>query len=385
MNRRQSLVFIFSGLVVMCAGCTLGEIHGDRCPDWVAVYEDGIPFDPASSSSEAQDARKDGHCPDNYICSLNGDKQRICRTKCDENSHLCNEKCLNSDKYTFSFTTYEGLSYCEATSLCPSSCANGCDESGACRCSLSCVNGCDEAGACRCPASCTNGCDETGKCLCRNGCVNGCDETGACKCKSDCVNECDETGACRCPSDCTTSCSENGECKCNDKCRDVCRPTGECICQKGDAVCTSAQDVKECYDNVWVPRTCPVGCQQGSDDNRDACIPFVCHDGDVQCKPESNRIAQKCKDNTWQDEQTECQFGCYNGECMAAEFLQLDPDNASIRLLATSLTTENTKSVVAKYVVNAVLTPVDLGIISSDVNCVVIDKRHWTMGQFRSR
>ena len=231
---------------------------------------------------------------------------------------------------------------------------------------------------------CMNGCDISSRaCKCADGCVNGCDETGVCKCKDDCVNGCDETGACKCADDCVNGCDKTGVCKCADDCPNVCRTTGECICQKGDAVCTGTQDVKECFDNVWVSRTCSAGCKKGSEENRDVCISFVCHEGDVQCKPENNKMVQNCENNAWQDEQTECEIGCYNGKCMSSEFIQLEPDTTSIRLLASSLTTENTKSVVARYLVNGELTPGELSVTASDENCVVIDKETLGDGKFK--
>ena len=153
MNRHLFAVVVMA-LVASCAGCTLGESHadiyGEKCRDGVAVYDNGVSVDFSSASVGDLEAREAGYCPDEFICSLNSEKEKICRRKCDENSYLCNEKCLSTDKYIFSHSKYEGLDYCEATLKCPENCKHGCDESLICKCADGCVNGCDETGACQC-------------------------------------------------------------------------------------------------------------------------------------------------------------------------------------------------------------------------------------------
>ncbi len=182
---RLTFVGVVTGFVFLSFGCTLYddpivETYGDRCPEWVTLYEDGIALTPTESPAIAQNARQAGYCPDNYICSLNADKKRICRTKCDENSHLCNEKCLISSNYIFHYTKTEGIDYCEATLICPEQCINGCNDNGTCKCPETCVNGCTLDGTCKCPETCTNGCNENGSCKCQETCVIGCNEDGTC-------------------------------------------------------------------------------------------------------------------------------------------------------------------------------------------------------------
>ncbi len=221
----KRLLIVCIGLMILAEGCTM-ELYGDRCPDWVAVYEDRVYVEAQESSAEALEARKTGHCPDKYICTLNSEKERVCRTECDETSTLCNEKCMNNKEYTFSFTEYDGLKYCVATETgadkCPDKCVNGCNDDGSCKPLEGCQNGVNDDGTCRCPDECANGCDETGStCTCPSSCVGGCNDIGSqCTCAASCVDG----------SSCDTT---TGKCKCIDRCKFGCDATGTCaeVCE----------------------------------------------------------------------------------------------------------------------------------------------------------
>ncbi len=258
---------------------------------------------------------------------MNDNKEVICRAKCTESGDkLINERCLNEN---------EAKSWqCESISLGQNN-----------------LDYCTQISVCF--ESCINGCDESGKCLCSDTCENGCDESGKCSC----------------PVNCTTSCDINGHCQCNSQCSELCRSNGECFCEIGEAVCTSQTEIKECFDHKWVTRNCSAGCQKGSDDNHDACIPFVCNENELKCD-ENKENVQICRSNAWAEGE-KCDYGCDKGLCLLSEDIVVSTDN--VRLLKGKF--ETSEPVVVKYFFNKELKAAEFSIQHSDINCVTVSKQ----------
>ena len=335
--------FIFMGLVVLSAGCTLADVYGVRCQDWV---NEGSSYEPDMNSYDVQEAQKAGYCPEGFVCTLNSNKQRICRTKCDENSFLCNDKCLISSMYSFSVEKVDGLDFCVASVKCSDSCKNGCAENGKCKCMDSCANGCDDMGNCKCadeckdncnadgsckvtpPCSsdCKNGCDEDGKCQCPSSCQDGCNPDGSCKdntpvCSATCKNGCDEQGHCKCSESCKGHCNADGSCPCPESCKDNCDVDGKCyatscsaICQHGcydDGKCKCAEGCMNGCDSTG-RCICAEDCENGCDENTGMCNPPCSSCGGKTCSADvcEDGFLYTCVAGILDTEGKKCELGC---------------------------------------------------------------------------
>ncbi len=253
MNRNFWILFA----CLMIAGCSIedGMDYGDACEGWTAlINQAGIQCRGDKCSMDDKTALRNGFCPKDYVCTYDADKNRVCRTLCDETSVLCNDKCITKDEFEHSmqYTLIEGVNYCET-----------------------------KENPQKCPASCVNGCDEAGDCIQSEGCVNG--------------N------------------AEDGSCKCQDECSDLCDETGKCICQDGESVCVDENEIKKCQNHRWVNEKCQDGCvdnacvQHVCSNDEQRCNPDDTDEKELQI----------CKDNTWEKKE-DCKNKCLNEKCLDA-------------------------------------------------------------------
>ncbi|MBQ9396426.1 MAG: BspA family leucine-rich repeat surface protein [Proteobacteria bacterium] len=319
----KRLLIVCIGLMILAEGCTL-EVYGDKCSDWVAIYEDGERNEGDSIPGYAREARGAGYCPDNYVCSSDSNKKKICRMKCNEGTFLCNEQCLNREKYRFSLEDVEGVNYCIATLICSDNCINGCKEDGSCKCPEKCVNGCNDDGSCKPLEGCQNGVNDDGTCRCPDECENGCTEFGVCKQRIDCTNGYNnDDGTCRCPVECDKGCTEIGVCKQRDDCKNGYNHSGMCLCptecDKGCTelgVCKKRNDCKNGYNDDGTCR-CPDKCANGCEETGATCMcpsscDAGCNDIGSQCTCVSSCVeGSSCDTNMGKCKCLErCKFGC---------------------------------------------------------------------------